>query len=71
MHFISPLHHWTNTILDSPPVTIFMTESVCRDSLEAIGQPEEDSYNDVPRSEKAQQTDDRLEMVQHWLETLE
>jgi hypothetical protein len=63
MHFINPLHHQTNMILDSPPVTIFMTESVHGDSPEAIGQPEEDSYNNVSRSEKAQQTDDRLEMV--------
>jgi hypothetical protein len=63
MHFINPLHHRTNTISDSPPVTIFMTESVHGDSLEAIGQPEEDSYNNVPHLEKAQWTDDRLEMV--------
>jgi hypothetical protein len=71
MHSINLLHHWTNTISDSPPVTIFMTESVRGDSPEVIGQPEEDSYNNVPRSEKAQRTDNRLEMVRHWLETLE
>jgi hypothetical protein len=40
-----------------------MTELVCGDSPKAIGQPEEDFYNDVPHSEKVQWTDDRLEMV--------
>jgi hypothetical protein len=39
-----------------------MTESVCGDSPEAIGQLEEDSYNNVPCLEKAQQTNNRLEM---------
>jgi hypothetical protein len=63
MHFIDPLHHWTNIISDSLPVTIFMTESVHGDLLEAIGQPEEDSYNDVLHSEKAQWTDNRLEII--------
>jgi hypothetical protein len=45
MHFINLLHYQTNTISDSPPVTIFMTESVRKNSPEAIGQSEEDSYN--------------------------
>jgi hypothetical protein len=63
MHFINPLHYRTNTISDSLSVTIFMTKSVCGDSLEAIEQPEEDSYNNFPCSEKTQQSDNRLEMV--------
>jgi hypothetical protein len=40
MHFINLLYHWTNTISDSLPVTIYMAELVHRDFLEAIEQSE-------------------------------
>jgi Integrase zinc binding domain len=71
MHFINLLHHRTNTILDSMPVTIFMAKLVCKDSRGAIEQPEEDSYDNVLCLEKVQRSNDKLEMVGHWLETLE
>jgi hypothetical protein len=71
MYFINLLHHRNNTILDSLPVTIYMAKLVHGNFLEAIEQSEVDSYNNVPHLEKAQRSDDRLEIVQHWLETLE
>jgi Integrase zinc binding domain len=69
MHFInSPC---TNTTTDSPPVTMYVHKAVHRDTPEAVAQEEGQSYDNVPHSEKAKKADDRLEMVQDWLETLQ
>ena len=78
LHFIDPSPSQINSISTSPPITCYITDG--RD--EEIPEPEEETqlptqedlptpYSVVPRSDTAKFADDRLENVQHWLETLE
>src|SRR6202522_4598074 len=61
MHFLNPTR--TDTITDSPPVAIYVNE-VHEETPEPEAQPEAASYDIVPRSEKAQKSDERLGVVQ-------
>ena len=73
MHIINSIMPCTNTITDLLPVIMYINEPVS----EGTPEPEEwsekqlEQYDLVLHSEKAQKADDRLELVQNWLETLQ
>ena len=73
MHIINSIVPHTNTITDSLPVIMYINKPVSEDTLELEEQLEKqpEQHNLVPCSEKAQKVDDRLELVQNWLETLQ
>ena len=72
MHIINSIVPRTNTVMDSLPVVMYINEPVLEDTPEPEEQMEKqlDQYNLVPCSKKTQKADDRLELVQSWLETL-
>ena len=80
MHFINPLPSYNSTlgqtIMTTPPVTIYLGQEECEDSpdLDDIKQQEQEDltqpYTIVPRTDLAKKADKRLVKVQHWLEML-
>ena len=76
IHFINPLPTHIPSIIESPPISCYITDTIREESQEPEEAPQalpEQStpYSVVPRSETAKATDLKLEKVQHWLETLE
>ena len=76
IHFINPLPTYLHSITESPPISIYITDSTREESQEpdeAPEAPQNDStpYSIVPRSDKAKAADLKIEKVQKWLETLE
>ena len=69
MHIINPIVPHTNTIMDLPPVIMYINEPVTEDTLELEEQSEKqlEQYDLVPHSKKAQKADNRLGLVQNWL----
>jgi hypothetical protein len=70
MHFLNPHPTHTNTLTTTPPITIFINDTIRDDSPEPQEEDATPAYDLVPRSEKATQADDRLSKVRNWLETL-
>jgi hypothetical protein len=76
IHFINPLPTHIPSIIESPPISCYITDTIREESQEPDEAPQalpEQStpYSVIPRSETAKATDLKLEKVQHWLETLE
>ena len=73
MHIINSIVPHTNIITDLPPVIMYINKPVLEDTpeLEERLEKQLEQYDLVPCSEKAQKADDRLELVQNWLETLQ
>ena len=75
MHMVNP--HPTNmqTIINTPPITCFISEENRQPSPtpepEDAGDNNSTTYNIVPRSEAAVKADERLLKIQPWLDTLQ
>src|SRR5271168_1390359 len=78
MHVINPLPTSSDTIINAPPTTAFISDTV----EEITPEPEETesevngsqatiTYNNVPRSPATIKADERLQEVQPWLKTLQ
>ena len=73
MHIFNPIVPRTNTITDSLPVIMYINKPVPEDipELEEQSEKQLEPCDLVPHSEKAKKVDDRLALVQNWLETLQ
>ena len=76
IHFINPLPTHIRSITGSPPISIYITDTIQDESQEQDDAPDappdhSTPYSIIPRSEKSKAADLKLEKVQNWLETLE
>ena len=76
MHFINPHPSNSRTMTSTPIITTYALDTVHKDSPEPDSPHLENDdtvtpYSVVPRSDLACTMDEKLEKVQHWLETLE
>jgi hypothetical protein len=74
IHLINPLPSFSSFITAAPPITCYITDRDQSQEPEEHQIPTQEDhtpYSIVPRSDIAKATDDRLDKVQHWLETLE
>jgi hypothetical protein len=76
IHMINPLPRVTPSLTETPPITSYVSEVDREESPELgpdIAETNADSatYDIIPRSDAAMQSDQRILQVQHWLQTLE
>jgi hypothetical protein len=76
IHFINPLPTHIHSLTTSPPISIYISDTIQEESQEQDEAPTAPTdpptpYSVMPRSESAKAADLKLEKVQHWLETLE
>jgi hypothetical protein len=76
IHFINPHPTRIHSLITSPPISIYITDTTQEESQEQEEAPKAPPdpptpYSVIPRSESAKSADLKLEKVQHWLETLE
>jgi hypothetical protein len=76
IHFINPLPTHIHSLTTSPPISIYISDTIQEESQEQDEAPTAPTdpptpYSVMPRSETAKAADLKLEKVQHWLETLE
>ena len=77
LHFINQSPYHFHYITSTPPIASYVTKRTKEDSPEPEADPiAQDGdpptpYSIIPRSDAAQASDAKLDLVQHWLETLE
>jgi hypothetical protein len=76
IHMINPLPRVIPSLTETPPITSYISEVDREESPEldpdiAETNAESATYDIIPRSDAATQSDQRILQVQHWLQTLE
>jgi Integrase zinc binding domain/RNase H-like domain found in reverse transcriptase len=73
IHMINPLPYSHSTLINTPPITCFISETNREDTPEPEQQEDDNasSYHIVPRSEASVKADERLLKVKPWLDTLQ